>query len=160
VILIGGGNSALQEAILLSETSRKVTVVQNLDFLTGEARLQEILRARNNVEIITGAVVDSINDTAEFTGIRIKYTADGSLRDINADGMFVAIGLVPENGAFTNLVELDSAGYVDADESCATKTAGVFVAGDCRRKAIRQVSTAIADGSVAAISACRYIDSL
>lgn len=160
VILVGGGNSALQEAILLSETSRKVYVIQNLDFLTGEVKLQEILSARDNVEIITGAVVSAINDTAEFTGVKIRFTADGSERDINADGMFVAIGLVPENGPFENVCDLDSAGYIDADESCATKTAGVFVAGDCRRKAIRQVSTAIADGSVAAISACRYIDSL
>lgn len=160
VILIGGGNSALQEAILLAETSRKVYVVQNLDFLTGEQKLQEILSSRENVEIITGSVVDSINDTPEFTGITIKRVSDGEKRELSADGMFVAIGLVPENGPFANVCELDSAGYIDADESCMTKTPGVFVAGDCRKKEIRQVSTAIADGSVAAISACRYIDSL
>ena len=87
-------------------------------------------------------------------------SSDGEKREITADGMFVAIGLEPENGPFANICDLDSAGYIDADESCNTKTPGVFVAGDCRKKAIRQVSTAIADGSVAAIAACRYIDSL
>lgn len=160
VVLIGGGNSALQEAILLAETSSKVTVVQNLDFLTGEQKLQDILRTRQNVEIITGAVVESVNDTDEFSGITIKFTATGETKQITADGMFVAIGLEPENGIFEGIADLDQWGYIDSGEDCATKTAGVFVAGDCRKKAVRQITTATADGAVAAISACRYIDSL
>ena len=160
VALIGGGNSALQEAILLSETSKKVYVVQNLDFLTGEQRLQEILANRGNVEIILGNVVKSINDTPEFSGITIEKTSDGTLTELNLDGMFVAIGLVPENEPFKNVADLDQYGYVDSDEKCLTKTPGVFVAGDCRQKTVRQVTTATADGAVAAINACRYIDSL
>lgn len=158
VALIGGGNSALQEAILLSETCKKVIVVQNLDFLTGEKRLQEILLKRNNVEVITGATVNSINDTPEFSGIVIEYTATGEKQELSLDGMFVAIGLVPDNGAFAALAELDNAGYIDSGEDCLTKTQGVFVAGDCRKKLVRQVTTASADGAVAAIAACRYID--
>ena len=158
VALIGGGNSALQEAILLSETCKKVIVVQNLDFLTGEKRLQEILLKRNNVEVITGATVASINDTPEFSGIVIEHTASGEKDALELDGMFVAIGLVPENEAFAELAELDAAGYIASGEECLTKTAGVFVAGDCRKKAVRQVTTASADGAVAAIAACRYID--
>ena len=160
VALIGGGNSALQEAILLSESCKKVYVVQNLDFLTGEKRLEEILRKRGNVEIITGTVVSGIIDTPEFSGITIKKTADGTESELLLDGMFVAIGLEPENGPFENLADLDAVGYFDAQEDCTTKTKGVFVAGDCRKKAVRQVATACADGAVAAISACRYIDSL
>lgn len=160
VALIGGGNSALQEAILLSETCAKVYVVQNLDFLTGEPRLQEILGNRGNVEIITGAVVAEIADTEEFSGITIEKTATGEKEELKLDGMFVAIGLVPENGAFEDLAELDGAGYFDTDEACTTKTDGIFVAGDCRKKSVRQVATACADGAVSAISACRYIDSL
>ena len=160
VALIGGGNSALQEAILLSESCKKVYVVQNLDFLTGEKRLEEILRKRGNVEIITGTVVDSIKDGDVFSGITLLKTASGEKTFLELDGMFVAIGLEPENGAFEPLAELDSVGYFDSGEDCLTKTKGVFVAGDCRKKGVRQVATATADGAVAAISACRYIDSL
>ncbi len=160
VALVGGGNSALQEAILLSETSKKVYVIQNLDFLTGEKRLQEILSKRGNVEVITGTVVSAIADTPEFSGITLEKTADGSKTELALDGMFVAIGLVPENGAFADFVELDAAGYVAAGEDCLTRTPGVFVAGDCRKKAVRQVTTATADGAVAAIAACRYIDAM
>lgn len=160
VALIGGGNSALQEAILLCETCKKVYVVQNLDFLTGEERLQEILKSRGNAEIITGAVVSSISDGEALSSIIIKKTATGEETKLEIDGMFVAIGLEPENESFKNVADLDKFGYIDTDETCTTKTQGVFVAGDCRKKAVRQVATAVADGAVAAISACRYIDAL
>ena len=158
VALIGGGNSALQEAILLSETSKKVYVVQNLDFLTGEPRLQEILAKRGNVEVITGAVVSEIPDGDELKSIVIEITKDGSKKTLDIDGMFIAIGLVPENDAFKNVADLDNVGYIDSDEACFTKTPGIFTAGDCRKKAVRQVATACADGAVAAINACRYLD--
>lgn len=158
VALVGGGNSALQEAILLSESCKKVYVLQNLDFLTGEKRLQDILSKRGNVEIITGTVVSEILDGDVFSGAVIEKVADGSKETLLLDGMFVAIGLVPENTAFENVVALDERGYADVDEDCTTKTAGVFVAGDCRRKAVRQVTTATGDGATAAIAACRYID--
>ena len=160
VALVGGGNSALQEAILLSETCKKVYVIQNLDFLTGEKRLQEILAKRANVEIITGTVIDEIADTEEFSRIVTRRVNDGARQELELDGMFVAIGLVPENTAFESLAELDAAGYFAVSEDCTTKTVGVFVAGDCRTKGVRQVSTATADGAVAAIAACRYIDGL
>lgn len=158
VALIGGGNSALQEAILLSETCKKVYVIQNLDFLTGEPRLQEILNKKENVEVITGTVVTAIADTPAFSAITIKNVHTEELQRLPLDGMFVAIGLVPENGAFAELVELDQAGYIDSTETCQTKTPGIFAAGDCRQKGVRQVATAIADGAVAAIAACRYLD--
>ena len=160
VALIGGGNSALQEAILLSETSKKVYVVQNLDFLTGEPQLQEILRKRENVEIILGTVVDSIKDGDSFSGITVKRVADGVKTELELDGMFVAIGLVPENEPFESVADLDERGYIASGEDCLTKTDGIFVAGDCRAKAVRQVTTAAADGTISAIAACRYIDSL
>ena len=138
----------------------KVYVIQNLDFLTGEKRLEEILRKRGNVEIITGTVVDSIKDSEVFSGITILHTQSGEKKFLELDGMFVAIGLEPENGAFEALAELDNFGYFNSGEDCLTKTAGIFVAGDCRKKSVRQIATATADGAVAAISACRYIDSL
>ena len=160
VILVGGGNSALQEAILLSETCEKVTVVQNLDFLTGEEKLQQILQEKPNVEILTGTVVEKVLDSEAFTGVTLRRNADGSVFDLLADGLFVAIGLEPENGIYAELCTVDERGYLAAGEDCLTKTPGVFAAGDCRSKAIRQITTATADGAVAAVSACKYIDTL
>lgn len=158
VAVIGGGNSALQEAILLSEQCKQVFVVQNLDSLTGEQKLRENLAARPNVQIILGTVVDSILGENILTGIRIKNVADDTLSDLAIDGIFVAIGLIPQNEPFANVIKLNSYGYADADESCLTNTPGIFVAGDCRSKKIRQVTTAAADGAVAALAACDYVD--
>ena len=162
VIIIGGGNSALQEAVLLSEGCSTVTVVQNLPFLTGEAKLQEILRGRSNVKVICSSTVEAIIGENEFQGIKIRNADSGEISSLYADGMFVAIGQKPENEAFADVVELNEYGYVSAGEDCLPKTniPGVFVAGDCRTKAIRQVTTATADGATAAIAACRFIDGL
>ena len=160
VALVGGGNSALQEAILLSEGCEKVYVVQNLDFLTGEQALQEILQKRTNVEVILGTVVEALPDAAPLRSVTLRRVADEHTYDLAIDGLFVAIGLEPENTPFANLAALDDRGYIDAGEDCLTATPGVFVAGDCRRKAVRQVTTATGDGAVAAIAACRYIDGL
>jgi thioredoxin reductase (NADPH) len=159
VAVIGGGNSALQEAVLLSEGCTKVTMVQNLAYFTGEAKLLDILKSRDNVEFITSSVVDSIiaNGSA-FKGIKIKNTDSGELSDIFCDGMFVAIGLAPENDIFSDLAKLNDWGYFDSAEDCTTVTPGIYVAGDCRSKRIRQITTAAADGAVAALAACAYID--
>ena len=156
--MVGGGNSALQEAILLSDLASRVTVVQNLDFLTGEQQLQDQLRAKSNVDILTGCVLDAYLGTDELTGIRIRNTHDQSLSELKVDGVFLAVGLLPQNEPFAGVLALDERGYADADESCRTPTEGVFVAGDCRSKRIRQVTTAAADGAVAALAACDYID--
>ncbi len=155
VAVIGGGNSALQEAILLSETCKKVYVVQNLDYLTGEEKLQKVLETKANVEVILGNVVEKLLGENEFEGIIISGK-DGKT-ELKLDGMFTAIGLLPQNEAFGSVVKLNDYGYVDADEDCITSAEGIFVAGDCRRKRIRQVATAAADGAVAALAACSYI---
>ncbi len=162
VAVIGGGNSALQEVVLLSETCAHVTVVQNLAFLTGEEALQNILRGRENVDFIFSATVDAILGDDTFAGITIRDAETGETRDLSVDGIFVCIGQVPENGPFADVVTLNDYGYITADESCRPASAipGVFVAGDCRTKAVRQVTTATADGAVAALAACRYVDGM
>ncbi len=157
VAVIGGGNSALQEAVLLSDICKKVYVVQNLGELTGERKLAEQLEEKPNVEIITYSVVDSLIAENELSGIIIKDTRSGEERELKIDGMFTAIGLIPQNEIFSELVKLNEWGYVDSDESCITSANGIFVAGDCRSKRIRQVATAAADGAVAALAACDYI---
>jgi len=157
VMVIGGGNSALVEATLLAETCKKVTIVQNLPYLTGEKTTADALVSRENVEVIYSTVVKEFIGTDELEAVVLK-SEDGSEQTLTPDGVFVAIGLAPENGAFENLAELNEYGYIKSDENCLTKTEGVFVAGDCRTKAIRQIATAAADGAVAALKAVEYID--
>ncbi|MBQ2377323.1 MAG: FAD-dependent oxidoreductase [Clostridia bacterium] len=155
VAVIGGGNSALQEAILLSKTSKKVYVVQNLDYFTGEEKLIEELKTTENIEAIMGAVVTELLGDDELSGIKIKRGEQ--IEELKIDGMFTAIGLIPQNEIFASLVKLNDWGYVDSGEDCLTTANGIFVAGDCRSKRIRQVATAAADGAVAALAACDYL---
>ena len=160
VAMIGGGNSALQEALLLSEVCHKVTVVQNLAFFTGEKKLADALTARENVEVIFSTVVtEYLSENGTLTGLRIR-SEDGEERVLTVDGAFLAVGLVPENDAFAELAQLNDWGYFASGEDCTTKTEGIYVAGDCRSKTIRQVTTAAGDGAVAAMTACRYLDRL
>lgn len=158
VAVIGGGNSALQEALLLSTLCKKVYVVQNLGFLTGEERLAKDLEMKENVEIILSTVVSKFEGEDELSSIVIKNTETEEEKTLPLDGVFVAIGLIPQNEAFAEFIDLDSYGYADSGEDCTTKTEGIFVAGDCRKKKIRQVATAVGDGAVAALAACNYID--
>lgn len=158
VAVIGGGNSALQEAVLLSEGCAKVTLVQNLDYFTGEQKLVDTLKTKPNVDFITGTVVTEFLGDTDLTGIRISGK-DGE-RVLEVDGVFVAIGLVPQNGFASGLVSLDKWGYVPSGENTLTDCEGVFVAGDCRSKGIRQIATAVADGATAALAAIRYIDGM
>ena len=155
VAVIGGGNSALQEALLLSETCKKVYVIQNLDFLTGEDKLQEKLKSKANIELILGTVVDKLLGDDKFTGVTLNNGEKAYNLDL--DGMFVAIGLIPQNEIFKDVVSLDNNGYVVSGEDCKTNIPGIFVAGDCRNKRIRQVATAASDGAIAALAACDYI---
>ena len=158
VAVIGGGNSALIEATLLSETCKKVTIVQNLSYLTGEQKLIDALTEKENVEIILDTTVEKFTGDGDLEAVVLKSAKDGSLSEIKPDGVFVAIGLAPDTEAFRNLTALSEQGYINSDERCLTDTEGVFVAGDCRTKNVRQITTATADGAVAALAACAYID--
>ena len=160
VAVIGGGNSALQEAVLLSETSKKVYIVQNLAFVTGEKKLEEILKGRSNVEFIFSNVVKELIGETSLEGIIIEDTESGAITSLDVDGVFVCIGQAPENEPFSNLVSLNDYGYIDSGEDCLSQTEGIFTAGDCRSKTVRQITTATGDGAVSAVAACRYIDSL
>lgn len=159
VAIIGGGNSALQEAVLLSKSCKSVTVIQNLPYLTGEVKLQNELNNKDNVRIILSSIVASINGGDTFEGITIENTETKEKTDLSFDGIFVAIGQQPMNEPFKDNVKLNDWGYVDADENCVPESEeGIFVAGDCRSKRVRQIATAIADGATAALAACSYTD--
>lgn len=162
VAVIGGGNSALQEAVMLSKLCTKVTVIQNLSFLTGEKKLKEELEKKDNVSFIFSSVVKEIKGEDKFEGITLENTESGEITTLNCDGVFVAIGQKPLNEPFKNNVRLNDYGYINADESCLPENAekGIFVAGDCRSKKIRQVATAVADGAVAGLAAASFVDGM
>ena len=159
VAMIGGGNSALQEALLLSEVCNKVTIVQNLADFTGEKKLAEALLEKENVEVLFSTVVAGYEaEGGTLTGLRLRSEVTGEESRIAVDGAFLAVGLQPENEPFAQLAKLNDWGYFDSGEDCCTATPGLFVAGDCRSKRIRQVVTAAGDGAIAAMAACRYLD--
>lgn len=157
VCLAGGGNSAMQEALLLSETCKKVTMIQNLPFLTGEESLRDKIAAKDNIEVIFRSTVTAVFGQDTLTAIEIENTETKERFRKETDGLFVAVGLIPDTKEFEGAVSLNDFGYIVADETCATDLPGVFTAGDCRVKDIRQISTAVADGAVAALAAVRYI---
>jgi len=159
VAMVGGGNSALQEALLLSEVCTKVTIVQNLADFTGEKKLAELVLAKENIEVLFSTVVAAYEaENGMLTGLQLRNEQTGETSELKVDGAFLAVGLMPENEPFAAFAKLNAWGYFDSAEDCLTDTEGVFVAGDCRSKRIRQVVTASADGAIAAMAACHYLD--
>ena len=159
VAVIGDANTALQYCLLLSSYCKKVYVYTLFDKFLGDKTLIKAVMAKDNIEWRPEtSVIDFIGDD-KLTAIEYK-DKDGNILTHEIPAVFVAIGQVPDNSAFSNLVDLEKNGYIIADETCKTKTEGLFVAGDCRTKAIRQVVTAVADGGVAATNACLYLESL
>ncbi len=163
VAVVGGGNSAIVEAALLADTASSVYVLQDLPTLTGDATGAKALAARDNVHIICNTTVkEYISENGRLCGLRTVTTENGVSveRELEVDGAFIAIGLKPENEPFSEVASTDARGYIISDETTEVGTAGVFVAGDCRLKSVRQISTATADGATAALAACAYVDSL
>lgn len=158
VAVSGGGNSALQDALLLSEKCRRVYLIHRRDTFRGEAKLVDALKGKENIEFLLNASVSALLGEHELAGITVKQ--NGTERTLPVDGLFVAVGHAPDNAPFAGLLSLDAAGYAAAGEDCLTPVPGVFVAGDCRAKKVRQLTTAAADGAVAALAACEYLDSL
>lgn len=159
VVVIGDANTALQYSLLLAGYCKKVYVYTLFDKFFGDASLVKALRAKENIEVRPNtSVIDFIGEN-ELTAIEYLDENKNVCRH-EIPAVFVAIGQVPDNKAYENLVDLDKDGYIISDETCKTKTEGLYVAGDCRTKAVRQVVTAVADGGVAATNASLYIDSL
>lgn len=159
VCLVGDGNSAMQYALMLADYCSKVKMYTMFDKFFGEYALEKAIRANEKIEIIpntlaTGLIGKDSLEAVEFTDSNKNKTI------VKTNALFVAIGQVPNNKMFENLVELDEFGYIVAGENCSTKTEGVFVAGDCRVKSVRQVATAVGDGAIAATQAVNYINTL
>ena len=157
VAVIGGGNSALGSALYLSEIAKKVYLVHRRFEYRATEILQEKIAERENIEPVLGYVPSEIiAEGKKVVGLKLVNNVSES-RELNLDGVFVAIGKVPHNDLIAELVDFDENGYAITDENCATKTPGLFVAGDCRAKTLRQLVTATADGAVAASSAINYL---
>lgn len=157
VVMIGGGNSAFVESILLADIVDKLVILQDMPYFTADQKLQEKLLTKNNVEthLNTKVLAYEMNGN-ELRGVR--YLENGEEKLVECDGIFLAVGLIPNNDAFKDLVETNVYGYFEADETGITKQRNIFVAGDCRSKTLRQVATAIADGANAAIKACDLLN--
>ena len=152
--VFGGGNTAVEDAAYLANICKKVYIIHRRnEFRANKALVDEML-AHDNVETKLSFTVSAIHGDDKLTGVTLT-SVDGHDEELPTDALFVAIGLIPENGVFLQLVDLDDAGYVIADETCETSTPGVFAAGDCRTKDVRQLVTAAADGAVAAVAASR-----
>lgn len=157
VAVIGGGNTALQDADFLSNYCNKVYLVHRRDEFRGEAGLVGPLKKKENVEFVLSAVVKDIAGENVVEGLILNNKKTREDFRIPVSGVFVAIGQVPKNEAFADAVKLDDSGFVLAGEDCLTSAPGIFAAGDCRTKEVRQLTTAAADGAVAALAACSYI---
>ena len=160
VAVVGGGNTALQDAIYLSDFCKKVYLIHRRDSFRGEQHLVDVISKKDNIALVLDSVVTSLCGENALDGIDVQNVKTNATSHLDIDGLFVAIGQIPNNSAFSSIVNLDEQGFIIADETCKTNTSGIFVAGDCRTKEVRQLTTAAADGATSAIAACKYIDSL
>lgn len=156
VAVVGGGNTALEDAGFLANYCSKVYLIHRRDRFRGENELALKLKERDNVEFVFDSRVIALKGEELLQGIDIENLVTGQIRELSVKGVFVAIGHMPDNEAFSNLVKLDDLGYICATEDCHTSTGGIFTAGDCRTKSIRQLTTATADGAVAGLYASEY----
>ena len=157
VAVAGGGNTALEDALLLSEYCSKVYIIHRRKEFKGEKILAEKLTKRENISYMLNCTITALNGSEKLESISVISNDSKIPNDITVSGLFVAIGQVPENKAFSDIVELDEYGYIISDD-CCTCAEGIFTAGDCRKKDIKQLATAVADGAVAGIKACEYIN--
>ena len=155
--VVGGGDSALQSAIFLSNICRRVTLIHRRDTFRAQDAYVKAVGERENVELALNSQVTALHGESALTGVSVTGR-DGSVRELAVAGLLVEVGQIPDNGPFAALAELDEGGYFRAGEDCLTRTPGVFAAGDCRSKTLRQLTTAAADGSVAATAACAWLD--
>ena len=157
VAVVGGGNTALEDALYLSDIVKKVYVIHRRDTFRGEDKSIEELKDKSNVEFIYNSNVTKLIGSDYLEGIEVT-DKDSNTRKIDASALFVAIGRIPENANFTKIINVDATGYINALEDCKTNVEGIFVAGDARVKTLRQLVTATSDGAVAATNAIKYIN--
>ncbi len=160
VAVVGGGNTAVSEALYLADICRTVYLIHRRSGYRADRAELDRLFAKPNIVRLENCTVDGINGGDELEGLKLLSTVDGSSKELEVAGLFVALGHIPQNELFASLAELDESGFFTADETCATNTPGFFTAGDCRRKKVRQLTTAASDGAVAGLAAAEFVDGL
>ena len=158
VAVVGGGNTALEDAIFLSNYCSNVFLIHRRDTFRGEKKWEMLLRERDNVHFYLEQTVSELVGEERLQGLKLQHIATGEETSLEVEGLFIAVGQKPATSDFTSLLETDQGGYVTAGENCQTSIPGIYVAGDCRVKQVRQLTTAVADGSVAALAACAYCE--
>lgn len=156
VAVVGGGDSALQSALFLSQLCSSVTLIHRREAFRAQKAYVDAAQARENIRFLLDAQVVALQGKEKLSSVTVRRK--GEQRNLVVEGLFIEVGQSPDNGAFASLADLDEAGYFAAGEDCRTRTPGVFAAGDCRAKTLRQLTTAAADGSVAATAACHWLD--
>lgn len=157
VAVVGGGNAAVEDALYLADIAEKVYIVHRRREFRAEERLVRMMKSRENIEPVLSSTVSRLLEENGLAGAEVTNSENGEKRILVIDGLFVAVGQIPQNDIFEGLLKLDKDGYISAGEDCRTNVRGIFAAGDCRTKAVRQLTTAAADGASAAIAACEYI---
>ncbi len=155
VAVVGGGNSALEDALYLAGFAEKVYLIHRRDTFRAEQAMIDKVKAEGKIETVTPAVISSLNGESRLESVTL--TVGDLSRELRLDGLFIAIGHAPAAGAFASLVALDEGGYVIAGEDCKTSCPGIYTAGDCRTKTVRQLTTACGDGAVAALASAEHI---
>lgn len=158
VAVAGGGNTALMDAVFLSDYCSKVYIIHRRKEFKGEKILAEKLRKKENISYVLNSTIEKINGNEKLESITVVSNDSKIQSDIEVSGLFIAIGQIPDNDIFRFVADLDENGYIITDDECRTKTEGIFAVGDCRKKDIKQLSTASADGTTAGLKACEYIN--
>lgn len=153
--VVGGGNTALEDALFLSNYCSKVYVIHRREEFRGDKSDVDKLKTKENVELVLNSTVEELLGENTLNGINVRNVNDNTLTKLSVDGLFVAVGQVPDNESFREAVKLDDKGYIVAGEDCRTGTDGIFAAGDCRTKSVRQLVTAAGDGAVAGLEASK-----
>lgn len=157
VAVNGGGNTALEDALFLTNYCNKVYIIHRRDEFRGEPQNLEAVKKKENIEFVLNSTISELKGDKALEAVVVRNKETQEEKEIPVSGLFIAIGQEPDNGDFSPVADLDKGGYIVADEKCLTKTPGIFVAGDCRTKDVRQLTTAASDGAVAALAACSYI---
>jgi thioredoxin reductase (NADPH) len=159
IVVVGGGDSALTEALFLTKFAKELTIIHRRDALRGTKIYQERVLASPKIKTLWNSVVQEIRGDSIVRSIVVKNVKTGEVKEFNTEGVFLFVGLSPRTQFLKGLITLDEAGYIVTDENCETSVKGIFAAGDCRKRLLRQIATAVGDGATAAFAAAKYLES-